>query len=96
MIVQELLFPNFDTCANYDMYFRMVGSRFMEALPDDPKKAEFMRFDPLSDRRAYYSPQEHAVRMESWQYLNFDTYFNSFPIAKWRKYSCLNNLNLQL
>lgn len=96
MIVQELLFPSFETCANYEMYFRMIGSCFYMPLPDDPKKAEFLRFDPLSDRKAYYSPQERAVRMARWQYLGFDTYFNSFPIAKWRKYTRLNNLKLQL
>lgn len=96
MIVQELLFPNFETCANYDMYFRMVGSRFWEPLPMEPKKMEFLRFDVLSGCHAYYAPEERAVHVDSWQYLNFDTYFNSFAIEKWRKYTRLDNLQLQL
>lgn len=77
MILQELLFPNFDTCATYDMYFRI----------------------PESDsgvRKAYYSPEDRGVHMDSWQPLFLDTYFNSFSIAKWLKYTRLNNLKLQL
>ena len=96
MIVQELLFPNFDTCANYDMYFRMVGSRFMVTEGFEYWHADQDRYDPAADRRTYYAPEERAVHMESWQYLVFDTYFNSFPVAKWTRYTRLNNLKLQL
>ena len=96
MIIQELLFPNFDTCADYDMYFRLIGSFMWEPMPDDPKNADYMRYDELAGRHVYYSPEERAVRADRWQYLNFDTYFNSFAVAKWRKYTRLDNLKLQL
>ena len=74
MIVQELLFPNFETCATYEMYFRINQE----------------------DKRAYYAPEEHAVHMGSWQYLYADTYFNYFSVGRWRKYTRLDNLTLQL
>ena len=48
------------------------------------------------DKRSYYIPEERAVHMKSWQYLYFDTYFNSFSAAKWRKYTNLQNLKLRL
>lgn len=89
MILQELLFPNFDTCATHDMYFKAPGTHFMEATPFVPEKADFIRFDQKISKQAYYDPDEHAVHMAAWQYLGFDTYFNCFSIGKWAKYTRL-------
>ena len=96
MILQELLFPNFDTCATHDMYFKAPGAHFMEATPFVPEKADFIRFDQKISKQAYYDPDERAVHMAAWQYLGFDTYFNCFSIGKWLKYTRLDNLKLQL
>ena len=54
MILQELLFPNFDTCATHDMYFKAPGTHFMEATPFVPEKADFIRFDQKISKQAYW------------------------------------------
>ena len=109
MIVQELLFPNYDTCACYEMYFRLEGAGIATAdAPLDTMRREvvfydeqFLRranihYDSRVLRRAYYDPRERAVHLASWQPMGFDTYFNSFSIGKWCKYTRLNSLKLRL
>ncbi len=109
MILQELLFPNYDTCAKYDMYFRLEGANTAgldaprEKVPGElthyerfyRRKAD-IRYDSSSLRRAYYDPQERAVHLASWQRMGFDTYFNCFAIGKWNKYTRMDNLKLRL
>ena len=34
MVLQELLFPNYDTCADYEMYFRFKWMNFVNVLDD--------------------------------------------------------------
>ena len=109
MVLQELLFPNYDTCADYDMYFRLEGAS--EAAVDNPKDnlrgvnphfdALFQRqadihYDGQPLRRAYYDPDERAVHLAEWQRMGFDTYFNCFSVGKWRRYTRLENLKLRL
>ena len=109
MIVQELLFPNYDTCATYEMYFRLEGMANAEVdepldmLRDGRKFYEhlFLRqanvhYDNTALRRAYYDAQEGALHLASWQRAGFDTYFNCFSIGKWAKYTRLDNLKLRL
>ncbi len=92
MVLQELLFPNYDTFSDYDMYFRMVGAHLYEGTEEMP----LLRFDEYSERRAFFDPDERAVHLGPWQYLHCDTYFNDFSIGKWRRYTRLDNLKLQL
>ena len=97
MILQEILFPNYETCANYDMYFRMSQPSIDQVFDDmEIKKNEIRYQDSSSHRRGYYDPNEHAIHVASWHYIEFDTYFNGFSIAKWRKYTRLDNLKLRL
>ena len=109
MILQELLFPNYDTCATYDMYFRLEGMATAEVDAPLDKLRDgtvfydqlFLRqanvhYDNMSQRRAFYDPDEGALHLSSWQRAGFDTYFNCFSIAKWGKYTCLDNLKLRL
>jgi len=108
MVLQELLFPNYDTCARYEMYFRLEGvsSAAVDAPVDPTREVVFydtvgrrradIRYDSTALRHAYYDPQERAVHLSSWQNMRFDTYFNCFSVAKWRKYTRLDNLQLQL
>ena len=74
MILQELLFPNPDTCSTLEMYFR-------------PREGGH---DP------WFDPDAGAMRVPRWAHLDLDTYFNSFSIGKWRKYTQLENLTLRL
>ena len=108
MVLQELLFPNYETCACYEMYFRLQGVSSAAAdVPLDQtreliyfdhvgRRLADIRYDNIAQRRAYYDPQAGQLRMSCWQTAGFDTYFNSFAIGKWRKYTCLSDLKLQL
>lgn len=109
MILQELLFPNYETCAEYDMYFRLDGEYVagvdapQEKVPGElthyerffRRKAD-IHFDDAAQRRAYYDPEARALHLASWQHAGFDTYFNCFSIGKWNKYTRLDNLRLRL
>lgn len=109
MVLQEILFPNYDTCARYEMYFRLEGESVARAdAPEDKASRGTVHFDHLflrranirydsaALRRAYYDPEEKAVHLAAWQRAGFDTYFNGFAIGKWRRYTRLDNLKLRL
>ena len=74
MVLQEVLFPNLDTCSTFEMYFR-------------PREGE---------KDVWVDAQAGAVILPQWTHLGLDTYFNSFSIGKWRKYTALDNLKLRL
>ena len=109
VILQELLFPNYETCAEYEMYFRLEGDSMaavdapQEKVPGElthyerffRRKAD-IRFDNSAMRRAYYDPDVPALHLASWQHAGFDTYFNCFSVGKWNKYTRLDNLKLRL
>lgn len=69
MILQKLLFPNAQSGADQEMYFRTDG-----------------RFDETGG----------AVCLKKGHKLSLDTYFNSFSIEKWMKYTRLTGLALNL
>ena len=47
-------------------------------------------------KHAYADPQAGEIVIPQWCTLDLDTYFNSFSIGKWVKYTRLKNLRLQL
>lgn len=109
MILQELRFPNYETCADYDMYFRLEGESTaavdapQEKVPGELTHYErFFRrradihYDNAALRRAYYDPETRALHLASWQRAGFDTYFNCFSVGKWNRYTRLNNLKLRI
>ena len=74
MILQELRFPNYETCADYNMYFRLEGKSL--AAVDAPlgnvpsEQTHYERFyrrqadiiyDNAALRRAYYDPAVKAL-----------------------------------
>jgi len=109
VILQELRFPNYETCADYEMYFRLEGESLaavdapQEKVPGElhhyerffRRKAD-IRFDNAAMRRAYYDPEVRALHLASWQRAGFDTYFNCFSVGKWNRYTRLDNLKLRL
>ena len=109
MILQELRFPNYETCADYEMYFRLEGESLaavdapQEKVPGElvhyerffRRKAD-IRYDNAALRRAYYDPETRALHLASWQRAGFDTYFNCFSVGKWNKYTRLDNLKLRI
>ena len=70
MILQKLLFPNADTCARGQMYYK--GDDITVYMED-----------------AYAAIGNGAT-------IGSHTYFNSFSIGKWKKYTILSNLKLRL
>ena len=70
MIIQDILYPNVETCARVGMYFK------------GPSIKTFL--------------EERFCMIEAGTALSSFTYFNSFSIGKWRKYTQLSNLKLRL
>ena len=109
MILQELQFPNYETCADYEMYFRLEGESLAAVDAPQEKVAEELthferfyrrkadiRYDNAAMRRAYYDPEARELHLAAWQRAGFDTYFNCFSVGKWNKYTRLDNLRLRL
>ena len=70
MILQDILFPNVETCAIRRMYFKGDGVT-----------------DLATDR---------VCVIEKDKTFSAFTYFNSFSIGKWKKYTVLDNLKIRL
>eukprot|EP00828_Plagiopyla_frontata_P023437 TRINITY_DN30045_c0_g1_i1.p1 TRINITY_DN30045_c0_g1~~TRINITY_DN30045_c0_g1_i1.p1 ORF type:complete len:133 (-),score=18.17 TRINITY_DN30045_c0_g1_i1:49-447(-) len=47
-------------------------------------------------RNVYYQPEKSVIEFARRTEISFDTYFNSFSIEKWKKYTKLDKLNLKL
>ena len=60
-----------------------------------PSFEMYFRTDP-DQKHAYADPEDGVVRVPQWCTLELDTFFNSFSIGKWTKYTTLDNLTLQL
>ena len=43
-----------------------------------------------------YSQEEKTLRLKEAESCSFDTYFNAFPLEKWKKYTILDNLQICL
>jgi GT2 family glycosyltransferase len=48
------------------------------------------------EEKAYYQPENERIEFSKRAEVYFDTYFNSFSIEKWRKYTKLNDVSLKL
>ena len=70
MILQDILFPNVETCAIRKMYFKGEG---------------------IADLAT-----DHVCIIEKDKIFSAFTYFNSFSIGKWKKYTVIDNLKLRL
>lgn len=64
-----------------------------------------LRSDQLSDEhsdmlyrgsRFRYYPMQSAFKLIKTEFVEFFTYFNSFSYAKWKKYTCVDNVYLKL
>ena len=74
MILQDLLFPNLETCSDFEMYFRPTAG----------------------EAAAWVDAEAGALRVPKYTHVGLDTYFNSFSIGKWRRYTMLDNATLRL
>ncbi len=72
MRVQNLLFPNPQTCTEREMFFR------------------------LADNTEYVYVKDQIIFKKSFTVVFFNTYFNSFSIGKWKKYTEIENVSLTL
>ena len=55
----------------------------------------YFRLRP-GEHAPWRDPEADALRVPRWSHLDLNTYFNSFSIAKWAKYTRLDNLCLEL
>ena len=50
----------------------------------------------LKEEKAYYQPENDRIEFSKRAEVYFDTYFNSFSIEKWKKYTKLDKVKLKL
>lgn len=86
MELQRILFPNVRECKEEELYFRIEknaadGGRMRRNLSDAVKGTEKKAWIPSIQRG---------------ETLVFDTYFNAFSIEKWRKYTTVRDIYLNL
>lgn len=64
--------------------------------PDTCSSFEMFFRPREGEHAAWMDPDLGALRLPRWTHLDLNTYFNSFSIGKWRKYTVLDNLRLRL
>ena len=89
MILQRLMFPDYETCSDFEMYFRTDGA-------DAPAAAGERRPGPAEGRHAYGEGEAHVIHVPRWCRLDGSTFFNGFSIGKWRANTRIDNLRLTL
>ncbi len=97
MVIQKLIGPSKDVCNEWGMYFRKVDKkgRDITTYPYDDGDVMFEKMIhgvTESDQAAETFPLE----IKAGETLSLDTYFNSFSIGKWKKYTRLSNLSLEI
>lgn len=73
---------------------------FIEIQPLLLPRAGICTEDQMYLRSNYFCSTGYVgldeICVKKWGVVSFDTYFNSFSLAKWRKYTCLDNLWIKL
>ena len=98
MVIQKILFPQIGRCTEQRMYFRA-----WDEIPEEKEKKKKNKHrkqkkkkDIISGSRIAYHYSENMLRLKKGEPVRFDTYFNGFSIDKWKKYTCLEQLDLRL
>ncbi len=89
MVIQRILFPQIGRCTEQELYFRetYTGQNGQAGEHGECKGAL---------RGVSYHYSEGSLHLEKGQTIGFNTYFNGISIDKWKKYTVLDNLSLQL
>lgn len=83
MVVQNIVFPKKGICNEWKLYFR--------GMRDQQQKWKI-----VGEKGALSYEEPLSVLVKDDQTLSLETYFNSFSIGKWKKYTKLQNLRLDI
>ena len=83
MKIQDIVFPKKGICNEWKLYFRGM-------------KDQQQNWKVLGEKGNFKYEEPLCVRIADDQTLSLETYFNSFSIEKWKKYTNINNLRLRL
>lgn len=93
MIIQKLLAPKKETCADVGMYFRYVDANGMDTVTY-PYEDRSTLFQKTMQEPENADVESFPLVISDGKTLSFETYFNAFSIGKWRKYTTLSHLML--
>ena len=98
MVIQRLLFPNEEVCNEWEMFLHSKLVKKMHPVRITRNRYVREESDSLSVRNALYDKRykNGAFFIPNGDKVSLQTYFNSFSIAKWRKYTEISNLKLHL
>lgn len=98
MELQKILFPQIGRCTEETLYFH-----FGEVFNSDPtrewvvEKASNYEKKVVDNRKKItLDLHKECISFEKGGRVFFDTYFNGFSMDKWKKYTKLNNLSINL
>lgn len=98
MVIQRLLFPNEEVCNEWELFLHSKLVKKMHPVRITRNRYVREESDSLSVRNALYDKRYRngAFFIPNGDKVSLQTYFNSFSIGKWRKYTSIDNLKLHL
>ena len=97
MIIQKLIGPSKEVCNEWGMYFRKVDKEGNDIITYPYDDGDVM-FHKLIDgvKASEVAAESFPLEIKQGEILSLDTYFNAFSIGKWKKYTKLSNLALEI
>ena len=98
MVIQKLLFPKEEVCNEWEMFYQSKSIKKEHPVRISRNRFVSEESDNLSIRNALYEKrfEDEAFLIPEGDKVSLQTYFNSFSIGKWRKYTGISNLKLHL
>lgn len=98
MKIQEILFPQVGRCTEEELYFRRETEEGATGCRRGEPVGLIMEACGIWEnrRRVFFDAAAGGLRLEKGGKARFDTYFNGFSMEKWKKYTVLSNLSLEL
>lgn len=97
VIIQKLIGPSKEVCNEWGMYFRKVDKEGND-ITTYPYDDGNVMFHKLIDgvKASEVAAESFPLEIKQGEILSLDTYFNAFSIGKWKKYTKLSNLALEI
>ena len=98
MVIQNLIGPTETECAEWGMFFRKVddAGNDIVSYSNDDWEEDMLGTVSLEKESNFAKTESFPVRIERGEALSLESYFNAFSIGKWRKYTRLSNLSLEM
>ena len=97
MIIQKLIGPTKEVCNEWGMYFRKVDTEGNDITTYPCDDGDVM-FRKMIDgvEASEVEAESFPLEIKHGEILSLDTYFNAFSIGKWKKYTKLSDLALEI